>query len=273
MATSSKKALCVGINVFKNFPDATLQGCVNDAHDMSALLQEKFGYKPDEITVLTDDQATKAAIMQQLTQMVNDAKAGKLKSIVFSLSSHGTQVPDTNGDEKDKADEAFCPHDLAQKGNQWDPEHIIVDDELNALFGQLPPSATLEAFFDTCHSGTGFKDLWPIRYLPPPAPIGEGDDEGEDLPVRGVEVSLSKAKPSQRILWAGCRADQTSADANFDGRANGAFTFNYIKAVRATKSPWTREQIIAKMRDAMKNEFTQIPQLEADALNRTRELE
>ena len=58
--------------------------------------------------------------MSHLNSMVADAKAGKLNYLVFSMSSHGTQVPDRNGDEPDKADEAFCPHDLAQSGNQWD---------------------------------------------------------------------------------------------------------------------------------------------------------
>lgn len=116
---STRKALCVGINHFKNLPDATLNGCVNDALDMAAMLKT-MGFADSDITVLTDAQATKVAIVQNLTQMVNDAKAGKVNRIVFSLSSHGTQVPDTNGDEKDKADEAFCPNDLIQKGRIWD---------------------------------------------------------------------------------------------------------------------------------------------------------
>jgi len=37
---STKKALCVGINKFKNLPKATLQGCVND---MSGIADAKIG--------------------------------------------------------------------------------------------------------------------------------------------------------------------------------------------------------------------------------------
>ncbi len=70
--------------------------------------------------------------------MVDDAKKGKYSYLIFSMSSHGTQVPDVNGDEPDKADEAFCPHDLAQAGNNWDTKHIIIDDELHDLFITLP---------------------------------------------------------------------------------------------------------------------------------------
>jgi hypothetical protein len=92
---------------------------------------------------LTDAQATKAAILKQLQAMVADAKAGKLSYLVFSLSSHGTQLPDTSGDEPDRADEAFCPHDLAEKGGQWYPAHIIL--LLDRRPRYLPPP-TLEAF-------------------------------------------------------------------------------------------------------------------------------
>ena len=36
---TSKRALCVGINNFKNYPQAALQGCVRDANDMASLLE------------------------------------------------------------------------------------------------------------------------------------------------------------------------------------------------------------------------------------------
>jgi hypothetical protein len=273
---AGKRALCVGINNFKNFPTATLRGCVNDAQDMAKLLKEKHGFKDDEIIVLTDAKATKAAIMKHLKAMVGDAKAGKLGYLVFSLSSHGTQVPDTNGDEEDKADEAFCPYDLAAKGNVWDPDRIITDDELHDLFVQLPAGATLEAFFDTCHSGTGVKVLDPVlllspfapkpRYLPPPdqAPF----EQERALNTLATKRSAEKLMGKQHVLWAGCRADQTSADAFFNGRANGAFTYNYILAVRASPKA-ARAEIRNAVRSALKKgKFEQIPQLETDATNR-----
>src|SRR5262249_48832063 len=133
---ANRRALCVGINKFKNYPSATLQGCVNDANQMSSLLQKLLGFGSEDIVQLHDDQATKANIMSDLKSMVDGAKAGKYSYLVFSLSSHGTQVPDTSGDEPDRADEAFCPHDLAQAGDQWDKNHVIIDDELRDLFIQ-----------------------------------------------------------------------------------------------------------------------------------------
>lgn len=269
---STRQALCVGINNFQNLPDAALNGCVNDAHDMVAYLKT-VGFADEDIAVLTDAQATKAAIMQRLKQMAGDAQAGKVNRIVFSLSSHGTQVPDTNGDEKDKADEAFCPTDLIQKGRVWHPDHIITDDELNALFAQLPANVLLEVYLDTCHSGTGIKQLWPVRFLPPPAPIEEVWAEMQSAKSLEERVVRPTVK-AQRILWAGCKADQTSADANFDNRPNGAFTYYYLKTLRELGGKATRNQVITRMRTQLKDAgFDQIPQLETNATLRERSIE
>ena len=104
----NKKALCVGINRFKHFPGAALQGCVADAKDMAAMLQTFCGFGGADITTLYDAKATKANILKNLSAMVNGAKKGKYAYLVFSLSSHGTQVPDINGDEStDHVDEAL----------------------------------------------------------------------------------------------------------------------------------------------------------------------
>lgn len=274
---ATRRALCVGINVFKNYPAATLQGCVNDARDMAALLKDHFGFIDADITVLTDRWATKAAIMARLRAMVDEAKAGQVNYLVFSLSSHGTQIPDASGDERaDHADEAFCPYDLAAKGDRWDPDRIITDDELNALFSELPPRVLLEAYFDTCHSGTGLKDPF-ARYWPPPseASLAASSAASPAAPpkLRGVAKALAPTPTAKRrrVLWAGCKADQTSADAVFDGRPNGAFTYFYIQTVRAGQDKLTRAQVRDRVRAALKRHgFTQTPQLETDATHRGR---
>lgn len=270
---SNRKALCVGINQFKNYPSAALQGCVNDANDMSAILKEFLGFTDAGIVKLTDAQATKANIMTNLKSMVADARAGKLNYLVFSLSSHGTQVPDTSGDEPDRADEAFCPHDLAQKGNQWDRNHIIIDDELHDLFVQLPSSVLLEVYLDTCHSGTGIKAIDMLldrrpRYLPPPSI--EAFKEVEGRRSRGLHEAMLEKGLVHHILWAGCRADQTSADANIGGSWHGAFTYYFVKELRACKNTLARKDLLKKVRaDLATGHYTQSPQLECQATVRS----
>ncbi len=267
--TTNRKALCVGINNFKNYPSSALQGCVNDAHEMASLLKDFLGFTSGDITTLTDAQATKANIMTNLKSMVDGAKAGKYGYLVFSMSSHGTQVPDISGDEPDRADEAFCPHDLAQSGNQWDKNHIIVDDELHDLFVQLPQNVLLEVYLDTCHSGTGLKAVDMLldrkpRYIPPPSL--EAFDKVSGKRQRGLHRALLEKGIVHHILWAGCRSDQTSADAHIGSSWHGAFTYYFCKEMRACSNKLSRKDVLTKVRaDLTAGRYSQTPQLECEA--------
>jgi metacaspase-1 len=269
---SGRSALCVGINHFQHYPGATLQGCVNDANGMSALLKKLLGFQDADITTLLDARATKANILSSLKAMVDGAKAGKYTYLVFSMSSHGTQVPDVNGDEPDRADEAFCPHDLAQAGNQWDKNHVIVDDELRDLFVQLPANVLLEVYLDTCHSGTGLRGIDLLldrkpRYLPPPSV--EAFKEVEGRRSRGLSRSLLEKGVVHHVLWAACRADQTSADAHIAGGWHGAFTYFFCKEMYACNNSLSRAQVLAKVRLALvPGHYSQTPQLECEATKR-----
>ncbi len=268
-----KKALCVGINTFKNYPGSALRGCVNDANDMVALLKRWLGFGAGDIVKLTDARATKQNIMKVLTDMVIGARQGKYSYLVFSLSSHGTQVPDTNNDEPDHADEAFCPHDLAAKSGGWDPKHIIVDDELHDLFIQLPPNVLLEVYLDTCHSGTGLKamdflDERRPRWMPPPS--FEMMDERSNRRPRSFHEPLWEKGIVHHILWAGCRSDQTSADANIAGGWHGAFTYYFCEVMNKSKNKLARKEVLKRVRALLgANHYTQIPQLECEATKRT----
>ncbi|MCE9528711.1 MAG: caspase family protein [Planctomycetales bacterium] len=277
---AKKHALFVGINKFANYPQFTLNGCVNDAADMVALHKGMLGFKPSEVTKLTDAQATKANIMSNLKSMVAAAKAGTLSSIVFAFSSHGTQMDDTSDDEPDGMDEAFVPHDIAEKNGKWDPAHIISDDELHDLFASLPATVLLEVYLDTCHSGTGLRGAEFGLHAPKPRYIAPPKHEftKKTAKMRGFKLNRPKSAGKSgskevagqhHVLWTGCKANETSADAYFNGRYNGAFTYNFIKVMRDTKNKLSRKDVVAKMRALMKGKFAQNPQLEGNATNRS----
>ncbi|MDD1750497.1 MAG: caspase family protein [Methanothrix sp.] len=269
---AGRKALCIGVNQYQHLPDATLRGCVNDVKNMESILTKFMGFAAADIVKLADDQATKINIMNNLKEMVDGAKAGKYNYLVFSMSSHGTQVPDTSGDEPDRADEAFCPTDLIQKGSQWDPDHVIVDDELHDLFVQIPKTVMLECFLDTCHSGTGLKAIDLLldrkpRYLPPPSLEAFLKVDGKRS--RSLSKSLLESSYSSPILWAACRSDQTSADAMINGTWNGAFTYYLCYEMNKSQNKLSRKELLTKIRaDLVKGHYGQTPQLELDATKR-----
>lgn len=270
---AGKKALCVGINKFQNLPQANLNGCVNDTADMFSVLTKFMGFAENDIIRLIDEQATKSNIIENLTEMVNGAKEGKYDNLVFSISSHGTQVPDPHKDEPDLADEAFCTTDLIQKGKVWDPDHIITDDELFDLFIQLPANVSLECYFDTCHSGTGLKAIDLLlnrkpRLLLPPS--REAFEKVEERSPRSMAAALKeKGLSTHHILWAACRSDQTSADAEMGETWHGAFTYYLCQNINKSQNKLSRKELLAKVRaDLKKNKYDQLPQLETNATKR-----
>ena len=270
MPDKPKKALCVGVNEFAHLPSSSwLNGCVNDARDIAGWLKTRDGFTARNITVLTDADATKAKVMAALTAMVDEAKAGEVGHIVFTFSSHGTQVPDTDGDETaDHADEAFACHDIDRKGADWDRDTVIVDDELHALLASIPKDVLVEVMLDTCHSGTGLRDIDLLsgrrpRFLPPPTVKGMR----RVAAAKDTQVlrDLVKATPvsTRPVLFAACRSDQTAADAYFDGRYNGAFTYYLLKTLKEAPEA-TRAAVLSCVSQELRGgDFQQRAQLEA----------
>jgi hypothetical protein len=135
----ARRALCVGIDDYPS-PN-TLTGCYNDTRIWgNALAAAKF-----DVTPLTNKDATRAAIVAALSALVTTSKPGDV--LVFQYSGHGTQVPDTDGDEDDGEDEALVPVD-------FDGGAFLVDDDIRVLLNLLPQGVNLTAFIDCCHSGT-----------------------------------------------------------------------------------------------------------------------
>ncbi len=263
---SDRRALCVGINQFPFAPVNQLSGCVNDARDMADVFQRLVGFGADDVTILTDRDATKANIMGALQTMVNAARAGEIKYLVFSLSSHGTQVPDPSGEEPDRLNEAFCAADLAPAGQGgWDVNTLIVDDELRDLFLTLPADVLLEVYLDTCHSGTGLRGVQDVARFAPPPGVKSGVAPVAAAP-RGLARGLAEGGSRHHILWSACRSEQTSMDTAFNGRPNGAFTYYWTQAMRDSQNALSRSQILQRVRDGLAaGRFGQDPGLQANA--------
>jgi hypothetical protein len=240
---------------------------------MRNILQTYFGFQNKDIRMVVDQRATKEAILHRLQDwLVQGAQAGDF--LVFHFSGHGSQIRDRDGDEEllDQMDEIICPSDM-----NWDKGYIT-DDVLHDLFAGLPEGVLLEVFLDSCHSGTGLRSPDPLgrppelgpenptlnRYLPPPPDItARWLGEEDDLEQRSFRAAR---KTVHHILWAGCRANQTSADAYIDGAYNGAFTYYLCKHIRDSGGSLTRRELLNRVRNSLRhNDYDQVPQLEIEA--------
>jgi hypothetical protein len=87
-----------------------------------------------------------------------------------------------------------------------------------------------------------------------------------EQPEEATDRSLSSSYVPDVIMLSGCLDHQTSADATFDGRANGALTRAFIISIMSTLSPPVRAlPLLRELHGFMrKNGFTQLPQLSSE---------
>ena len=250
----STKALLVGINAYDGAP---LSGCVNDVMDMAHFIVDHCGFAPETVRLLTDGRATTKAILDRLAWLVTDLEAGD--RILFHFSGHGAQVSARNdAGESDGLDEILVPVDL-----DWSDERMIRDDDLNRIFSRIPEGVSAVFVADCCHSGDVTRDLIPphpldpkVKRLPPPPDIAWRNRTAK------VQVKPKPATLPNIALVSGCRSDQTSADAHFEGRANGALTYFLLQALRVGPTI-PLSAIVPGVRDSLATAgFAQQPQIE-----------
>ncbi|KAI9717242.1 MAG: Ca(2+)-dependent cysteine protease [Chrysothrix sp. TS-e1954] len=283
--TGRRKALLIGINYFGQ--RGQLRGCINDVKNMSGYLNGHFGYKREDMVILTDDQQnpmsqpTKGNILRAMHWLVKDARPND--SLFFHYSGHGGQTKDLDGDEEDGYDEVIYPVDFRQVGH-------VVDDEMHDLLVKpLQPGVRLTAIFDSCHSGSAL-DL-PYIYstqgvLKEPnlakeagqgllgivSSYARGDmggiastamgffkkaTTGDDTYKRNLRT---KTSPADVVMWSGSKDTQTSSDAQIAGQATGAMSWAFITALKK-KPQQSYVQLLNSIRDELEGRYTQKPQL------------
>lgn len=86
----TKYALIVGIGHFKDPHIPTLQFAAKDAQDLAAVLKDpRYGrFPPDNVTLLTDDMATREKILDELQKILLKAQEDDL--VFVYVSSHGS---------------------------------------------------------------------------------------------------------------------------------------------------------------------------------------
>lgn len=252
-----KKALVVGINYVGTGND--LQGCINDANNMKALLQAQ-GFTVEQVL---ETAATTAGIKAALKRLVSGAVAGDV--LVFHYSGHGSQLPSKA--EADGYEEIICPIDL-----NWTTK-VITDDDLRTIFNGVPAGVNVTVILDSCHSGDALDQTDHLnttkevlteapaatggRFMAPPANVQESV-----VNRRVVQWSAQRDINNGALLIAGCRSDQTSADAYIDRTYQGAATASLLAAYK--KNPkLTYRQLIQEMNKFMvSGGYEQRPELD-----------
>lgn len=229
----SKKALLVGINY--SGTQYQLYGCINDVNSVKERISAQGFNEINTITDLTTIKPTRDNILSEFKKLLVNSVPGDL--LFFLYSGHGSYILDKNNDEKDGYDELIVSSDL--KG--------ILDDEFKKIIQEnLKKDVTLFTMFDSCFSGS----VLDLRYQ-------YMDSLNYD---NYTENSKDAITIGNVFMISGCMDRQTSADAVFNNKPNGAMTWSLLESLKQKPTCSWRE-LVKSMRDILKSKnFTQKPQ-------------
>jgi len=235
-AAPRRRALLIGINDYtasalvahpssapapgRDWPN--LAGTVNDVNAMREMLVLLYGFDRSDIVTLTDQAATRDAIIRGIEQhLVNPA--AKDDVVFFYYAGHGSQVRNSLSDERDKRDESIVPADSRRGAED------IRDKDLRILFNRiLDRGARLTVILDNCHSSSGARGL------------GTGArPRGVNADPRDVADRVTVPRPEARgalVLAATQESGQAWEMRDAEGKFHGVFSWAWMRAMRDSAS-------------------------------------
>lgn len=277
----AKLAILVGCCYPKH--KKALKGCYNDVETVQELLTTRFGFKPQNVVVLTDKPGssllpTGAQIKKALNRMIEQAKAGDVLLCYFS--GHGIYKEFGEGSDC-KREEAIVPSDFnliysvdfrdmvnrMPKGADF----VLVSDSCNSgglidqLKEQVGPGLPPDVCYDVPKSYDTFlvpklisiteivQDLEPLTGLNTP-------DVGQHLlHVFGTDASLKFRAPAdakvmksfkvdEGILVSGCQFNEYSYDDGRGPRPHGRFTAALFDSLKEQPGPISNKLLVEKCR-------------------------
>jgi hypothetical protein len=236
-----KLALLIGINKYK-YSDPkidfyNLHGCLNDIHKMRNLLIGKFQFKPDDVKMLANEQATHDGILNTIRSfLIDQTNPGDI--VVIHFSGHGSQASDPS--KINQLDETIVPYDSR------DPQGKVSDitgDELAKYVSELSAKTKfVTVILDSCHSGDligkGLQ-MGQARSIPP---------DRRKLP-QGAQVATKAVEGFRRpnttfAFIAAARSDETAKEYTVQGQTYGALTYFFTQEVAPAAGLQTYQDVI-----------------------------
>jgi hypothetical protein len=208
IGASNRVAVCIGLTSVN--PGAyqgwagDCPGCDIDAKGLYRLfLNEGFSAH-----LILNSAATWEYVRNTILDSSKFLKAGDL--LVVSISGHGGQIPDDDGDEPSGQDSTLCLRDGQ-----------VRDDDFLKMIQKLPNGIRLVLINDQCHSEGNFKALW--RQVKRGVTLGSSGKKVAIPLIRGVGTNQV-----QLIQFAGCR----EANYSYGSSKGGTWTQNLLSAYK-----------------------------------------
>ncbi len=226
-----------------------------------------LGFDEKNISIITNDQATKSGIISAISELTARVKEGDV--VYIHYSGHGQQVVDDNGDELDGLDEAIVPYDSPQffEAGVYEGENLIRDDELGKMTAtirkKISSSGQLILVLDSCHSGSGTRGLAKARgtdkIMGPTnfKPKSRGQDSS-----MGISLDAENAAPM--ISFFGASSKELNYET-MDDQSNpvGSLTYSMASILANMKQNFSYGELFERIKLKMKSLApNQNPQME-----------
>ncbi len=232
--TRRKLALLIGINPYPGraidpilTQDVSLSGCLTDIELQRQLLLHRFGFKPVDIAVLSNQEATRKGILEAIDQhLVQQARPGDV--VLLHFSGYGSQVR-IDG-QAGAAQSAWVPIDSRLPSEDNPALTDILEAELVAKLQPLA-TANLTTVIDAGSQDVGYLRWGNLRVRSrPTVPTGT-------WPV--IDAQPSTRSPGQSPPWPGLvlRAGAMGnlvLESQWDGFSAGVFTYALTQSLWET---------------------------------------
>ncbi|MGE0488854.1 MAG: caspase family protein [Vulcanimicrobiota bacterium] len=164
------RAVMVGVGAYQNTGAwEPLEGPPGDVEKIKKALVDRFKADPAKLTIVTQEQATRAGLEGAMKKLVTEAQPGE--TVIFFYAGHGCAVPnreppnadswEKNDPEDDGLDECIIPIDAPGPNDPTFADSVVRDDFIETALQQLiakvrsgGQQGSVVFIFDSCHSGT-----------------------------------------------------------------------------------------------------------------------
>lgn len=250
--------LIVGINKYPTINQ--LSGAVADAQAMYRFLMEKYRDWSPDILMLTDEQATRAKIIDAFRTHL--AKAGAGDTAFFHFSGHGSR------EQSPEEFRIFFPEGKNETLVCYDSRSAgsfdLADKELAVLLHELDRNSPhIVVSLDCCHSGSGTRKS--IKQVTPRQAERDGNTRPLESYLDGYFSDMLRREnkitipPSRHILLSACRNTELAWERVGN---QGVFTSTLLETLEATDIQISYAELFTKVSLKIQKDTNQHPQFE-----------
>ena len=218
----SYRALVIGINEYQDSAIPDLKTAVNDATELSQVLQSTFGFS--NVAVLTDGQANESNIIRELRMLATQSKEDD--SVLIYYAGHG-ELDNITGSGY------WVPHNA--KGG--DPSTYMNNAVIQQYIKAIPARHVL-LVADSCFSGTLFGEA---RSLPP------------------INNKFYATLYKEKSRWGMTSGNLTPVEDAGSG-GHSIFAYHFLKELKESDKPYlTPRDIYQRIGPVVRNNSEQMP--------------